>query len=198
MLDEEANDSLEEVAQRGDRRRNGEESENRQQHADDTAGVVVDEHLEAGLDLACPELVDLLHDPRGTGAHDHRAEEHRDAGADNDTNGRDCSDYSTTHSVDHAATGVGDEQREQVRDHRPDKAEVGYIGILAPASEELDPFRIHAEARQPAGRDEERGDETPGDEGCDVGQDHVADEGSKFLDTNSSTSARLRYRRRCH
>ena len=46
-----------------DDRADAEEADDGQQRAQDAGGEVVDQHLEAGLDLAVPDAVELLHDP---------------------------------------------------------------------------------------------------------------------------------------
>ena len=53
----------------------GEQGEN---HADDTGGEVVDQHLEAALDFAVHSAVEGFDRPAAERADDHRAEEHRD------------------------------------------------------------------------------------------------------------------------
>jgi hypothetical protein len=165
-------------------RAHDEEAEDGQDHAPDPGGEVVDQHLEAGLDLAVPEAVDLLHRPAAERAHDHGAHEHRDVGAGDDTHGRDGADDAAAHLVE-VATGVADEDREQVGDHRADDAAAVE---LTPAAQAGDPAVVggsDAHEGQPADLDEEGGDETPGDEGADVGHDHVRQEGAEPLDVDA-------------
>ena len=111
-------------------------AEDRQEHAPDAGGEVVDQHLEAGPDLAVPERVDLLHRPAAERAHDHGAHEHRDLGAGDDAHGRDRADHATAGVVEHLAAGVADQDRQQVGDHRADDAAAGEV---APAADLRDP-----------------------------------------------------------
>src|SRR6185369_4437127 len=90
----------------------------------DARGEVVDQHLETGLDLAVPDLVEVHHDPRGQLAHDHRAEELRLLGADDHAHGRHHGHHPAAHAVDHPAALPGDQDRQHVPDHRPDDAGV--------------------------------------------------------------------------
>ena len=60
------------------------------------------------------------------------------------------------------AAGVANQQRQQIGDHGPDQLGQCFIG-------------------QPAGGNEQCGDETPGDEGAYVGHNHVGQETSKIL-----------------
>ena len=101
-----------------------EEPDDREDHSEDAGGEVVDQHLEAGLDLAVPDPVHPLGHESSERAHDHGTEEHRDVGADDDTHGRDRRDHTTALAVDHATTSVGDQKRQQVDNHRADEADI--------------------------------------------------------------------------
>ncbi len=104
-VDQEVDHALETVAQSGDRRGDQEEADDRERGTDDAAREVVDQHLEPGPDLAVPDAVDLLHDPRGTaGRRSWRRGTSGCPSADDDTHGRDDADDAAAQAVDHAAT----------------------------------------------------------------------------------------------
>ncbi len=169
---------------------NDEEPEAGENQTPDASGEVVDEHLEAGLDLAVPERVDLLHRPAAERAHDHGTHEHWDAGARDDAHCGDGSDDATTGVVNHLAAGVANEDRQQVGDHRADDAA---LGVVAPATDLRNPAVVSqatvAAGVEPAGLDEQGGDEAPGDEGADVGHDHVGQERPELLHMDTSGRA---------
>jgi hypothetical protein len=96
-------------------------------------------------------------------ADDHRAEEHRHVGADNDADGADRADDGTALAVHQPAAGVADQQRQQVGDHRGDEGAQGRV-------------------RYPARRDEQRCDQTPRDERADVGKHHRGKVAAEPLD----------------
>ena len=96
-------------------------AEQRHAAADDAGGEVVDQHLEAGLDPVLEELVEQLEQVRGERADDHRAEEHRHVGADDDAHGGDGADHGAALAVDQPAAGVADQDRQQHGDHRVDQ-----------------------------------------------------------------------------
>src|SRR5215211_3134004 len=158
-----------------DRRPEDEEPSDGQRRRQDAGGEVVDQHLEAGLDLAFPQLVDVLHGPSGQRPHDQGAEEVRIRGADDHAHGGHRRNHAAADAVDHPAALDGDEQRQHEPDHRADKADVGIaVGVVPEATDPAD--------RGPARLNEERGDEAPGDEGGDVRHDHAGQEGAELLD----------------
>jgi hypothetical protein len=190
--DEPVDRCLERVAQGGDDGSEGEDARDREDRRQDTGREVVDEHLEAGLDLAGPQLVDLLHEPRGERAHDHRAEEHRDRRAGDHTDSRDRADDTTAGVVDHTATRVGDEEGQEVGDHRTDEtgpdATIGRFATTEDWGVLPAPGLDRAVLTEPAGRDEHRGDEAPRDERADVRHDHAAEERAEALDSDSRSA----------
>ena len=125
------------------------EAADRQDHAPDAGREVVDQHLEAGPDLAVPEGVELAHRPAAERAHDHRAEEHRHVRAGDRTHGGDRADHAAADvvlAVRHPAAGVADQDRQQVGDHRADDAAA--VGV--PAAELRDEAVVVLAARGPA------------------------------------------------
>ena len=139
-----------------------EEGEDGAQHADDAGGEVVDQHLEAALDPAFHRLVEALDGPATQGADHHGAHEHGDVGTDDDAHGGDGTDHGTPLTPDQLAAGIANQQGQQVGDHGADQLGQGFVW-------------------QPAGGDEEGGNEAPGDEGAYVGHDHIGQEASKIL-----------------
>ena len=91
------------------------------------AREVVDQHLEAGLDLVLDQPVEQLEDVRGQRADDHRAEEHRHVGADDDAHRGDRADDGAALAVHQPAAGVADQDRQQDGDHRAD--ELGEVSL---------------------------------------------------------------------
>ncbi|MPM51738.1 hypothetical protein SDC9_98489 [bioreactor metagenome] len=112
--------------------------------------------------MVLDQLVEPFEDPRGQRPHDHGAEEHRHRGADDDAHRRDGADHGTALAVDRTAAGVADQQREQVGDDRVDH--LGQVGV-----------------RGPPGRDDEGGEQAPGDERTDVRHDHPGQEPTELL-----------------
>jgi hypothetical protein len=101
-------------------------------------------------------------------ADDHRPEELRLVGRHDDAHHGDRGDDGTALAVDHAATGVGDQDREQVQDDRVDERRDGLVG-------------------RPARGDEEGRDEAPGDERADVRHDHAGQEAAEALDARADS-----------
>ena len=96
-------------------------------------------------------------------------------GAGDRTEGRDRTDHRAARSVDEAAAGVGDQDRQQVVDHRADDR--GQIRV-----------------RGPADRDEERGEDAPRDQGGDVRHDHAGHERADALDGDARAGLARRVR----
>ncbi|WP_367651742.1 hypothetical protein [Curtobacterium sp. MCPF17_052] len=161
-----------------------EEADQREHEAEDAGRVVVDEHLEAGLDLAVPDLVDLLDEVRTERTTDHRAEDHdRAVGADDDAHGHHGTDDGAAGLVDHPAALEGDRERDEVGQDRADEADVGHAVRLTETTEDA-----HG---RPTGLDEEGGDEAPRDEDRDVGHHHAGQERAELLDGDASATPRL-------
>ncbi len=165
----------------GEDRPEGEVADDRQQGGGDAGGEVVDQHLEAGLDLAVPELVEVLHHAGGERAHDHRAEELGLLGADDHAHGGDDGHHAAAHAVDHPAALAGDQQRQHVPDHRADDADVLIaLGVDTEAAEPGD--------RSPPLLDEEGGDQAPGDEGGNIRHDHAGKECAELLNRDAGAA----------
>ena len=120
------------------------EADDRHDAADDAGGEVVDEHLEAALDLAGDRVVPLLQEPRGQRAEDERAPGwsgrsprwrpdgdlvavERDPGQPGSATGAIIAPTSATApttpprcAVDPASAGVADQDRDQDDDQRAD------------------------------------------------------------------------------
>src|SRR4029078_2440282 len=166
------------------------EADDREEATPDAGREVVDQHLEAGADLALPQRVELLHRPAAERPHDHRAEEHRHAGTGDgaDRCDRPHDPASDVVVVHHPAAGVADQEWQQIGDHRPDDA--GAVRTLAPRAEVLDDpvAAVIADPApyegDPSGLDEQGRDQAPGDERGDVGQDHVRQELAEPLDVD--------------
>lgn len=97
-----------------------------------------------------------------SGPHDHGSDEHRDVAADDDAHGGNGPDYPAAFAGDVAPGRIGDQQRQQVGQHRVDQA-------------------CHLGVGPPSRGDEERRDESPRDERADVGHDHAAQGPAEFL-----------------
>ena len=177
-----------------DERSGHEEAADGQDHAPDAGREVVDQHLEAGPDLAVPQGVELAHRPAAQRTHDHGAEEHRHVRTGDRTHGGDRADHAAADvvvAVGHPPAGVADQDRQQVGDHRADDAaavgvppaELGDEAVVVETLVEAGGVAedLVADKRDPARLDEQGGDEAPGDEGADVGQDHVGQEGAELL-----------------
>ena len=102
-------------------RPDAEEGQDRQQHADDAGGEVVHQHFKAAFDLAVHPAVKVLDSPAAQRAGDHRAEEHRHVGANDDAHGGDGADDAAAIAAHQPPAGITDQQRQQVGDHRADQ-----------------------------------------------------------------------------
>src|SRR5439155_7409399 len=138
------------------------ETEHGEDRPEDAGGEVIRQHLEAGRDLFLGEAIELLDEPGAERPDDHRAEEHGNARPDDDAGGHDRSDNAAAVPVDELPTGVSDEEREQIRDHRPDELRERLV-------------------RGPARWNEERGDESPRDKCADVRYDHCGEIAAETL-----------------
>src|SRR5918994_2226137 len=130
---------------------------------DDPDREVVDQHLEPGAHPVAELVVEELEHERGQRSDDHGAEEHRDLRADDDAHRGDCADHGAALPVDQLAARVADEDGQEVEDHRLDEGRILLV-------------------RQPAVRDEQGGDQPPGDEGPDVGHHHPGEVTPDALD----------------
>ena len=137
-------------------------------------------------------------------------EEHRDVRADDDAHSGDRGHDAAALAVDHAAAGVGDEERQQVGDHGAHETDVPLegaavalgqrrhsarpadeSGVTAAADDLGDRCPVPPEgalrAEEPGG-DEEHRDEAPGDEGRDVRHDHAGEERAEPLHPDSEAT----------
>ncbi len=174
VIDQEFHSCACSIAESRYQRSNTEEPHNAHGGRDDPRGEVIDQHLEPGLDPAFPDLVEFLHDESGQRAHDHGPNEHRDIRTHDDTHGGCGADYAATDTVNHFATGVTDQQRQQVGNHRFNQCPQGLI-------------------RKEAVRNEQGGDDSPGNERPDIGHNHAGEERPEFLDADPQTGAGRRF-----
>ena len=188
-IDEPLHCGPQDLHQTVDHRRHQIEAADREDESGDARGEHVDQHLEAGFDLALPQAVEPFHDPGGKRPHDHRADEHmhrlqrilplgerrvelvdEEVRASDDAHDRDGRHHAPSGLIDHPAALHGDQQREQVVDDREDHRFQALVG------------------HEPV-RDEEGGDDAPRDEGGDVRHDHPREERAEFLDSDPQTAA---------
>lgn len=123
---------------------------------------VYNQHLEARLYASLRKFVEPPDRIPAQRAHDHGSDEHRDIAADDDAHGGNGPDYPAAFAGDVAPGRIGDQQRQQVGQHRVDQA-------------------CHLGVGPPSRGDEERRDESPRDERADVGHDHAAQGPAEFL-----------------
>lgn len=133
-----------------------------QQHTEDAYREIAHEHLEARLYASLRKFVEPPDRIPAQRAHDHGSDEHRDVAADDDAHGGNGPDYPAAFAGDVAPGRIGDQQRQQVGQHRVDQA-------------------CHLGVGPPSRGDEERRDESPRDERADVGHDHAAQGPAEFL-----------------
>src|SRR5690625_4074372 len=184
-----------------DQRGEAEESGHQHHEAEDAGREHVHQHLEAGRDVVLPQPVQLLHQPGGGRGDDHRPDEHVHLGqglegglgvargepslelggvllrdqpvrAGDHAHGGDHAHHGAARLVDHAAAGVGDQQRQQVVDHRADGAGQRLV-------------------RRPAIGDEEGGQDAPGDQRRDVRHHHVRQGGADLLQRHTRAEPAL-------
>ena len=133
-----------------------------QQHTEDAYREIAHEHLEARLYASLRKFVEPPDRIPAQRAHDHDSDEHRDVAADDDAHGGNGPDYPAAFAGDVAPGRIGDQQRQQVGQHRVDQA-------------------CHLGVGPPSRGDEERRDESPRDERADIGHDHAAQGPAEFL-----------------
>lgn len=133
-----------------------------QQHTEDAYREIAHEHLEARLYASLRKFVEPPDRIPAQRAHDHGSDEHRDVAADDDAHGGNGPDYPAAFAGDVAPGRIGDQQRQQIGQHRVDQA-------------------CHLGVGPPSRGNEERRDESPRDERADVGHDHAAQSPAKFL-----------------
>ena len=162
-IDQDVNAALQEDQNACHDRSDHIEAYDRQEHAQDTDGEVVDQHLEACGDLAFDSLVEFLDDPAAQRACEHCAHQHGIIGsaADNADAGDRAHDCSSC-AADHLTACVSDQDRKYVGKHRADHGGQLLVG-------------------KPACCDEQSCDESPCDECADVRHDHSAEEATKRL-----------------
>ena len=102
-------------------RANAEECQNSEDHPDDACGEVIHQHLKTGFDLTVYPAVEVLNAPAAQRTCNHRTEEHRHVCADDNAHGGDGTDYAATFAAYQLTTGITDQQRQEISDHRPDQ-----------------------------------------------------------------------------
>ena len=118
-IDKDVNAALQEYQNSCHNRADQVEAYDCEEHAQDTDGEVVYQHLEACLNLAFDRLVELLDDPAAQRACQHRAHQHGIIGsaADNADAGDRTHDRASL-TADHLAACVSDQDREHIGQHR--------------------------------------------------------------------------------
>lgn len=96
-------------------------AQNGQQHAENADREVADEHFEACLHAPLDHAVEPADRISRQRTHDHRADEHRNIAADDHADGGNGADHPAPLPGDVAPCGVGDQQRQEVGQHRPDQ-----------------------------------------------------------------------------
>ena len=76
------------------------------------AEKIIHQHLKTALNLALDRAVKRLDCPAAERADNHRAEEHRNIGADNDAHRGNRADHRTAVAAGEFAAGITDEQRQ--------------------------------------------------------------------------------------
>ena len=100
------------------RRADAEESQNRKDHTDDASGEVIHQHFKTGLDLTVYPHIKTFDRPAAQRTGNHCAEEHWHIGTDDNAHGGDSADHTATIAANQTTTGITDEQRQQIGDHR--------------------------------------------------------------------------------
>ena len=156
-IDQSVDACCQDVHDTGHQRAHDVGAEDGKEHAQDTDGEVVDQHLEACGHLVFHELVELLDDPACQRAHDHGAHQHGltvcAAYACDCTHDSDGTDDTAAGAADHLTACISDQNGKQVEQH------VGLNGCKLFVG-------------KPACRNEQGCDKAPGDECTDVGHDH--------------------------
>ena len=108
-------------------RANAEECQNSEDHPDDACGEVIHQHLKTGFDLTVYPAVEVLNAPAAQRTCNHRAEEHRHVCADDNAHGGNGTDYAATFAAYQLTTGITDQQRQEISDHRPDQLRQRFV-----------------------------------------------------------------------
>ena len=108
-------------------RTNPHECQNREDHPHDTGREVVHQHLKTGFDLTIYPAVEMLNAPAAQRACNHRTEEHRHICADDNAHGGDSTDHAATFTTYQLTTGITDQQRQEISDHRPDQLRQRFV-----------------------------------------------------------------------
>ena len=166
MVDQEADARAQNIRNDNAGGADDEDGQDGQDAADDAHGEVIDHHLKAGGNVALHLLIKLLDAPAAQRAADHRADEHGAGGGGDSAQGSQGASDSALLATDGPATGVADEDGQQIGEHGPHHVVDGGGGP---------PFA------QPSVGDEQGCDQAPGDKRADIGHDHAAEKASEFL-----------------
>ena len=93
-------------------------AEDRQQHAEDADGEIVDQHFKTGGNVLFHAVVKLLDDPACQRAHHHRTHQHGVVRAADAADNGDAGNDAAAFLCDHIAALTGDENGQQVAQHR--------------------------------------------------------------------------------
>ena len=130
-------------------------AEDGQQHTEDADGEIVDQHFKTGGNVLLHAVVELLDDPACQRAHHHRTHQHGVVRAADAADDGDAGNDAAAFLCDHVAALTGDENGQQVAQHRRDHGTEPFIW-------------------EPALFDEQRREETPCNKCTDVRHDHAA------------------------
>ena len=130
------------------------ETDDRQDHAQDSDGEVVDQHLETGGNLSLDRLIKFFDHKSAERADHHGTHQHGIIGCAADhTDAGDRAHDRASLSADHSAARIGDQDREHIGEHRADHSRQLIIG-------------------EPPGFDEQRRDQALRDKRADIRHDH--------------------------
>ena len=106
---------------------NAKECQNGEDHPDDASGEVIHQHLKTGLDLTVYPAVEMLDSPAAQRTCDHRTEEHRHISTDDHAHGGNRAHYAAAFAANQLTTGITDQQRQQIGDHRADQLRQRFV-----------------------------------------------------------------------
>ncbi len=106
---------------------NAEESQDGEDHTDDACGEVIHQHLKTGFDLTVYPVIEFFDAVAAQRACDHGAKEHRHIRADDNAHGGDSTNHAATLAAHQLTTGITDQQRQQIGDHRTDQLRQRFV-----------------------------------------------------------------------
>ena len=155
VFDHQRHAGRQEDGQRRNHRPHGIEPDQRADDSQDADREVVDQHFESGGNASLRPAVEGADHPAGKGPDRHGADEHRDVTAQNHAHHRYGGNHAAAIAGHMPSRRHGDQQRQQITQHRFDELPQTRIG-------------------PPTRRNEKSRDESPGDECADIGHYHTA------------------------